>query len=140
VSGSTRPTVPTIPTKIGSAPRASVIGVEREGAVLAPDLAVAMARAGFGPTLEGRELRDALISAIADRRGCCSWKVRLQGANPAQIVVDNCHENCVGTVNGCVKTAQRRKSLLLRRIQLSACDERRPAHSRCHASAVHQPP
>jgi hypothetical protein len=68
-----------------------------------------MARAGFGPTLEARELRDALISAIADRRGCCSWKVRLQGANPAQIVVDNCQENCAGTEDGCVKIAQRRR-------------------------------
>jgi hypothetical protein len=79
--------------------------VDREGAVLAPDLAGAVARAGFGPTLVARELQHALISAIADRRGCCSCKVRLQGANPAQIVVDNCHENFVGTVNGCVNTA-----------------------------------
>jgi hypothetical protein len=31
-----------------------------------------MARAGFGPTLEARELQHALISAIADRRGRCS--------------------------------------------------------------------
>ena len=64
-----------------------------------------MTRAGFGPTLEARELQHALISAIADRRGCCSWKVRLQDANPAQIVGDNCHENCVGTVNGCANPA-----------------------------------
>ena len=72
VSGSTPRTDPAIRTKIGSAPRASVIRVDREGAVLAPDLAGAMARAGFGPTLEARELQHALISAIADRRGCCS--------------------------------------------------------------------
>ena len=83
---------------------------DREGAVLAPDLAGAMARAGFGPTLEARERQHALISAIADRRGCCSWMVRLQGADPAQIVVDNCHENCVGTVNGCANPAPRRSA------------------------------
>jgi predicted outer membrane repeat protein len=30
--------------------------------------------------------------------------VTLQGANPTQIVVNNCHENCVGTVPGCADT------------------------------------
>jgi hypothetical protein len=69
-----------------------------------------MARAGFGPKLDARELQHALLSAIADRRGCCSWKARWQAANPAQIVVDNCHENCVDTVNGCVNTVPRRSA------------------------------
>jgi hypothetical protein len=42
---------------------------------LAPDLAAAVSRAGVDPTLEGRVLQDALLSAIADRRGYCSWDV-----------------------------------------------------------------
>ena len=72
VSGSTPRTDPAIRTKIGCSPRASDMRGDREGAVLAPDLAGAVARAGFGPTLEARELQHALTSAIADRRGCCS--------------------------------------------------------------------
>ena len=43
--------------------------------ILAADLAGAIAKAGVDPTLEGRELQDALLSAIADRRGYLSWDV-----------------------------------------------------------------
>ncbi|MFT4038131.1 MAG: hypothetical protein QM692_08140 [Thermomicrobiales bacterium] len=42
---------------------------------LAPDLAGAIAQAGLDPTSEGRALQDALLTAIADRRGYCSWDV-----------------------------------------------------------------
>ena len=47
----------------------------RDRPVLAPDLAGAVAQAGVDPTLEGRALQDALRSAIATRRGYCSWDV-----------------------------------------------------------------
>lgn len=43
--------------------------------ILARDLAGAIAQAGVNPTLEGRALQDALLSAIADRRGYLSWDV-----------------------------------------------------------------
>jgi hypothetical protein len=43
--------------------------------ILAADLAATMAQAGIDPTLEGRTLQDAIRSAIADRRGYCSWDV-----------------------------------------------------------------
>jgi hypothetical protein len=43
--------------------------------VLAPDLAATVAQAGVDPTLEGRELQDALRKAIATRRGYCDWTV-----------------------------------------------------------------
>jgi hypothetical protein len=43
--------------------------------ILAPDLAATIATAGVDPTLEGRALQDALLSAIADRRGYLSWDV-----------------------------------------------------------------
>jgi hypothetical protein len=39
------------------------------------DLAGTVAQAGVDPTLEGRSRQDALISAIADRRGSCTWTV-----------------------------------------------------------------
>jgi hypothetical protein len=45
------------------------------GHTLVPDLAGAVAQAGVDPTLEGRELQDALRRAIATRRGYCSWDV-----------------------------------------------------------------
>jgi hypothetical protein len=44
-------------------------------ATLAPVLEVTMAQAGVNPTLEGRALQDALLSAIADRRGYLNWDV-----------------------------------------------------------------
>ena len=44
-------------------------------AILAPDLAGAVAQAGVDPTLEGRTLQDALRAAIAIRRGYCFWDV-----------------------------------------------------------------
>ena len=47
----------------------------RNHPILAPDLAGAVAQAGVDPTLEGRPLQDALRSAIAMRRGSCSWDV-----------------------------------------------------------------
>jgi hypothetical protein len=34
-----------------------------------------MAHAGVDPTLDGRALQDALRSAVAIRRGSCSWDV-----------------------------------------------------------------
>lgn len=43
--------------------------------VLPVDLAGAVARAGVDTRLEGRELQDAIRSAIADRRGYCRWDV-----------------------------------------------------------------
>lgn len=43
--------------------------------ILAADLAGAVAQAGVDPTLDGRALQDALLSAIADRRGYLSWDV-----------------------------------------------------------------
>jgi hypothetical protein len=49
--------------------------VSPEEKILAADLAGAIAQAGVDPTLAGRALQDALISAIADRRGSCSWTV-----------------------------------------------------------------
>jgi hypothetical protein len=47
----------------------------RNRSVLAPDLAGAVAQAGVDPMLAGRALQDALRSAIATRRGYCSWDV-----------------------------------------------------------------
>lgn len=41
--------------------------------ILAADLTSTIARAGIDPALEGRELRDALLSAIADRQGYLVW-------------------------------------------------------------------
>jgi hypothetical protein len=43
--------------------------------ILTPDLASTVAQAGVDPTLEGRALQDALLSAIADRSGYLSWDV-----------------------------------------------------------------
>jgi hypothetical protein len=43
--------------------------------VLARDLAGTVAYAGVDPTLEGRALQDALLRAIAARRGYCWWDV-----------------------------------------------------------------
>jgi hypothetical protein len=43
--------------------------------MLTADLAGAIAQAGIDPTLEGRALQYALLSAIADRRGYLSWDV-----------------------------------------------------------------
>jgi hypothetical protein len=43
--------------------------------ILAADLAGTIAKAGIDPTLEGRALQDALLSAIADRRGYLSWDI-----------------------------------------------------------------
>lgn len=40
-----------------------------------PDLADAVAQAGVDPALDGRDLQDALRSAIATRGGYCSWDV-----------------------------------------------------------------
>lgn len=37
------------------------------------DLADTIAPAGVDPELQGRALQDAIRSAIADRRGFCSW-------------------------------------------------------------------
>lgn len=42
---------------------------------LAPDLTGAIALAGVDPTLESRPLQDALLAAIATRRGYCWWDV-----------------------------------------------------------------
>ena len=39
------------------------------------DLAGTVAWAGVDPSLEGRELQDALRNAIATRRGYCDWTV-----------------------------------------------------------------
>ena len=47
----------------------------KERPVLARDLAGTVAYAGVDPTLEGRALQDALLRAIAARRGYCSWDV-----------------------------------------------------------------
>ena len=41
--------------------------------ILAPELAGTIAQAGVDPTLEGRAMQDALLSAIGDRRGYLSW-------------------------------------------------------------------
>jgi hypothetical protein len=38
-------------------------------------LSDAIAQAGVDPSLEDRELQDAILAAIADRRGYCSWDV-----------------------------------------------------------------
>jgi hypothetical protein len=46
-----------------------------ERPVLAPDLAGTVAYAGVDPTLQGRALQDALLAAIAHRRGYCWWIV-----------------------------------------------------------------
>jgi hypothetical protein len=46
---------------------------------LGPNLAGAVAQAGVGPTLEGRALQDALLSAIGERRGSCDWTVNHAG-------------------------------------------------------------
>jgi hypothetical protein len=43
--------------------------------IVAADLAGTFARAGVAATREGRALQDALISAIADRRGYYTWDV-----------------------------------------------------------------
>jgi hypothetical protein len=43
--------------------------------ILAADLASTIARAGVDPTLEGRELQDAILNTIADRCGSCTWDV-----------------------------------------------------------------
>lgn len=47
--------------------------------ILAPDLASTITQAGSDPTLEERELQDALLSAITDR--CCylSWGIDYAG-------------------------------------------------------------
>ena len=49
--------------------------VGREETIVAADLAGAIAKASIDPTREGWALRDALISANADRSGSCSWDV-----------------------------------------------------------------
>jgi hypothetical protein len=49
-----------------------VIEARKERPILPPDLAGTIAQAGVDPTLEGRELQDALRRAIATRRGYCS--------------------------------------------------------------------
>ena len=49
--------------------------VSGDSVVLARDLCATIARAGVDPTLEGRELQDALRRAIATRRGYCWWDV-----------------------------------------------------------------
>jgi hypothetical protein len=46
-----------------------------EQTIFAADLAGAIARAGVDPSLEGRALQNALIGAIADRRGYVDWTV-----------------------------------------------------------------
>jgi hypothetical protein len=43
--------------------------------IIAVDLAGAIAKAGVDPSLEGRALQNALIGAIADRRGYVDWTV-----------------------------------------------------------------
>jgi phage terminase large subunit-like protein len=43
--------------------------------VLAADRAATIAQTGVDPTLEGLDLQDAILSAIADRRGYLSWDV-----------------------------------------------------------------
>lgn len=43
--------------------------------ILAPDLTATIAQAGVDPTLEGRALQDAILSAIADRRGYLAWDI-----------------------------------------------------------------
>jgi len=43
--------------------------------VLGRDLAGTLAYAGVDPTSEGPALQDALRSAIATRRGYCSWDI-----------------------------------------------------------------
>jgi hypothetical protein len=50
-----------------------------ERPTLAPDLADAVAQAGVDPTLEGRALQDALLGAIATRRGHSSRTVHHAG-------------------------------------------------------------
>jgi hypothetical protein len=54
--------------------RATVVS-RAERRVLARDLASTVAYAGVNPTLEGRALQDALLRAIAHRRGYCWWDV-----------------------------------------------------------------
>jgi hypothetical protein len=43
--------------------------------ILAPDLADSSAQAGVDPMLAGRELQDALLAAVGDRRGYLSQDV-----------------------------------------------------------------
>jgi hypothetical protein len=43
--------------------------------MLASHLAGAIAQTGVDPALEGQALQDALTSAIADRRGDCTWDI-----------------------------------------------------------------
>jgi hypothetical protein len=43
--------------------------------ILARDIAGTVAYAGVDPTLGGRALQDALLRAIAHRRGYCLWDV-----------------------------------------------------------------
>lgn len=43
--------------------------------VLAPFLDATIVQAGVDPTLEGRALQDAVLSAIADRQGYLGWDV-----------------------------------------------------------------
>ena len=50
-------------------PAPAVVSARR---ILAADLASTTARTGVDPTLEGRELQDAIRNAIADRRGYCT--------------------------------------------------------------------
>ena len=47
--------------------------------MLPPDLAAAVARAGVDPTAAPRPLQDALLAAIADRRGYVAWDVNHAG-------------------------------------------------------------
>jgi hypothetical protein len=56
------------------ADRATLVS-DKERPVLAPDLAGTVAQAGVDPTFDGRALQDALLGAIAKRRGSCSWTV-----------------------------------------------------------------
>src|SRR5262245_15160311 len=56
-----------------AADRAMIVRAEEQ--ILAANLAGALAKASVVPMLEGRDLRNALISATADRRGYCSWTV-----------------------------------------------------------------
>ena len=46
---------------------------------LSDDLGAAIARAGIDPTLDDRALEDAIIRAIGERRGYCSWDVDRAG-------------------------------------------------------------
>ena len=72
--------------------------VGREETIVAADLAGAIAKASIDPTREGWALRDALISANADRRRYCDWDV--DQASRVVTLMDPEEQDCSGRMLG----------------------------------------